>query len=170
MEEETLPKKERRALAKEQKRKERGRSEFSSKVKKLGIWILILGALGGGGYYWLANQEILPPTDFEGHVEQNPPSHILSEPMPILIQKHMLEHADGGGPPGVVINYNCEDFGCGPDLVDQLAEIARQYPEFVYLAPYRGMSKKIAITRFKLIKTFDEFDKEGLIRFIDSGE
>jgi hypothetical protein len=27
-------------------------------------------------------------------------------------QKHMLEHADGSGRPGVIINYNCAKFRC----------------------------------------------------------
>ena len=40
--------------------------------------------------------------------------------MPIAIQKHMLEHADGkeGGRGGVIINYNCEDFNCEDGLIE----------------------------------------------------
>jgi hypothetical protein len=83
------------------------------------------------------------------------------------VQRHMLEHSDGVGIPGVIINYNCVDFECESDLVNQLTEIAQQYPEFVYLAPYPGMTKKLAITRRGKIETFDSFDKEGLVSFIE---
>jgi len=164
----SLTRREKRALAREQKRKERTKEEFKSKSKKFLISILVVGILGGGGYYWWTNQEILPPTDFSGHIEQSPPSHILDEPIPILIQKHMLEHADGGGPPGVVINYNCEGFDCEPGMIEQLAEIASQYPEFVYVAPYPEMTKKLAITRYQRIQTFDNLDREVLVKFIEN--
>ena len=87
--------------------------------------------------------------------------------MPFLVQKHMLEHSDGNGPPGVIINYNCQDFKCGPDLIKNLTDIAQKYPQFVYLSPYSGMSKKIAITRFGKIQTFDNFNKDALIKFIE---
>lgn len=101
----------------------------------------------------------LPPTDVAGHTETVPPSHILSQPMPISTFKHMLEHADGHGPPGVVISYNCKDFDCEPDLVEKLRRIAEDYPAFVYLAPFPNMSAKIAVTRRGaqiVLETFDE--------------
>lgn len=138
--------------------------------KRLVIWLFFLGIITLGligGYFWWSNQEILPPTDIVGHVEKNPPSHIMDEAMPILIQKHMLEHADGAGPPGVVINYNCQNFACEPGLLERLKEIVNKYPDFVYLSPYPGMTKKIAVTSLGKIATFDEFNKEALIRFIE---
>ncbi len=88
--------------------------------------------------------------------------------MPLSMQKHMLEHADGQGPPGVIINYNCEDFECEPDLIDKLKAIAQDYPEFVYLAPFPNMSAKIAITRRGAIEVLDEFDEERIRRFIEN--
>lgn len=132
-----------------------------------GVAVLVLGS----GWVYLTQfyrPEILPPTTMAGHIEVSPPSHILDEPIDIRVQKHMLEHADGDGPPGVVINYNCVDFACPGDLIPRLAEIVQKYPENVYLAPYHGMSVKIALTRLGKIETLDEFDKEAIRKFIES--
>jgi hypothetical protein len=76
------------------------------------------------------------------------------------------KHADGNGPPGVIINYNCQDYQCEPDLVERLTAIAQEYLEFVYLAPFPNMTAKIAVTRVGAIETFDTFDEstEGAIR------
>ncbi len=138
-------------------------------------WAWALGALGlafGGLLVWAVVQALtatpvfLPPTDVVGHIESVPPDHILDEPMSIPVQKHMLEHADGNGPPGVVINYNCQDYECEPDMVERLADIVRDYPDFVYLAPLPNMTAKLAITRVGAIETFDTFDEntEAAIR------
>lgn len=162
-----LPRHERKKLKKALKRQEQ---QKIARVANIQAWVIrgiIAVALTAGVYFWWSNRSALPPTEFAGHIEQSPESHIIDRPMPILVQKHMLEHADGGGPPGVVINYNCEDFDCEPELIEELADIANQYPEFVYVAPFPGMTKKLAITRYKKIETFDSFDKEALIRFIE---
>lgn len=122
------------------------------------------------GAYKVMHRTVLPPTDIAAHVETSPASHILDEPMPLAQQKHMLEHADGkqGGPPGVVINTNCEDFECEEGLIDKLKTLVRRYPEFIYLAPFENMSFKIAITRLGEIKTFDDYDEAALIEFIEN--
>lgn len=161
-----LPKRERKKRIKGLKKQKEKHQAFAGKLRSWGIGLAVLVVIGGGGYYWLTSGEVLPPTDFAGHVEQSPASHVLDKPMLILVQKHMLEHADGSGPPGVIINYNCEDFNCSPDLIDQLSEIADQYPKFVYVAPYLGMTEKLAITKFRKIETFDSLDKEALVNFI----
>jgi len=109
----------------------------------------------------------LPPTDIAGHTETVPRSHILSRPMPISTFKHMLEHADGNGPPGVVISYNCEDLDCEPDLVEKLRGIAEDYPTFVYLAPFPNMSAKIAVTRRGAQIVLEEFDEQRIRDFIE---
>jgi len=100
-------------------------------------------------------------------VEAAPGAHILTEPMPLEIQKQMLEHADGGGPPGVIINYNCAKFGCPEGLIDRLAAVARAYPTFVYLAPYPEMDVRIAVTRLGRILVLDELDEGRIRRFIE---
>ena len=86
--------------------------------------------------------------------------------MDIRIQKHMLEHADGSGPPGVVINYNCQDFSCEADLIDKLAEFVKEYPAYVYLAPFSMMSAKIVLTRLGEMEILDEFDEDKIRSFI----
>ena len=164
----SLSKQERRKLKRDLKKKERKRQNIVGKLRAWVVAITVTVVLTTTGYYWITNRQVLPPKGSLGHIESSPPSHILDRPMGTTIQMHMLEHADGGGPPGVIINYNCDNFECENNLVDQLTEIAQQYPEFVYLAPYPGMTKKLAITREGKIETFDSFDKEGLVSFIQN--
>jgi len=137
-------------------------------IKRWSISIIILLLFVGGIWFFAANAKLLPPTIMEGHIEVSPPSHILKEPMGIAVQKHMLEHADGKTRPGVILNYNCKDFNCEPDMIQKLEAFAEIYPENVYIAPFPKMSAKIALTKLGRIKTFDEFNEEeidGFIRF-----
>lgn len=164
---EGLSKRERKKILKELKRKEERMATLVIRIRNWFVGLVVVVAIVGGIFWWINNRQILPPTDIAGHIEQNPPAHILDEPMPLAVQKHMLEHADGKSKPGVVINYNCEDFECERDLKEKLTEIANRYPEFVYVAPYPKMSVKLAITRMGKIETFDEFNEEALIRFIE---
>ncbi len=166
-----LSRKERRRL-KEQQREAENRGRRRERLVKKGLTWGVVGLLVGVGVGWLgysiATAKRLPPTSMVDHVEQSPPGHILTTPMPIAIQKHMLEHADGGGRPGVVINYNCVKFRCSEGLVDRLAAFVRAYPDFVYLAPYPEMGVKIAVTRLGKILVLDEFDDARIRAFIDS--
>jgi len=162
-----LSKRERKKKIRELKVQEVTKSTLINKIRNWGIVLIVVVLLIGGIYYWSTNREILPPTDMAGHIEQNPPSHVMDEPMALSVQKHMLEHSDGKGQPGVVINYNCEDFECESGLLEKLAEIANKYPEFVYIAPFPNMSKKIAITRMGKIQTFDNLDENALVQFIE---
>jgi len=161
-----LPKRERKKRIKGLKKKKEKRQAFAGKLRNWGIGLIILVVVGGGGYFWWTNREVLPPTTTQGHIETAPPSHVIDRPMDSAVQRHMLEHADGGGPPGVIINYNCEDFECESGLIESLAEIANQYPKFVYVAPFTGMTEKLVITRYQKIQTFDNLDKEALVNFI----
>ncbi len=104
----------------------------------------------------------------EGHVERSPPSHILKKPMSDAVQRHMLEHADGknGGPGGIIINYDCKNFECEPDLVSKLEAFAVKYPETVYVAPFKNMKVKIALTKLGRIETMDSYDESVIERFI----
>ena len=69
------------------------------KIRNWSILIIVIGLIIAGIIWWASGIERFPPTDIQGHIELNPDSHILKEPMPIAIQKHMLEHADGTGRP-----------------------------------------------------------------------
>lgn len=136
-----------------------------NKNKKLVIFIIVVVIVVGGVYFLVSTTKTLPPTDIQGHVEASPSSHILKEPMPITIQKHMLEHADGYGPPGVVINYNCEDYICEEGLIKKLEAFAIQY-NFVYVAPFPNMNAKIALTKHGRIETLDSYNEERIENFI----
>ena len=138
------------------------------RIRNWSIFIFIILLIIGGIIYLIVNIKTLPPTDMQGHVEASPSSHILKEPMPIAVQKHMLEHADGSGPPGVIINYNCIDFECEQNLISKLEEFANKYPSNVYVAPFPEMDAKIALTRLGKIKILEEYDEEEINNFINS--
>tara|TARA_B100000315_G_scaffold259093_1_gene313576 strand:+ start:9784 stop:10413 length:630 start_codon:yes stop_codon:yes gene_type:complete len=122
-----------------------------------------------------------PPTSGH-HLKYVAKWDIHSEPIPKELQVHNLE--DGG----VIIQYNCQK-PC-PELVTKLKEIFVHYqklanadiPEHVraknpylrskydhlVLAPYPGMDTKIALTAWQRIDTFDSYDEQRIIRFIEA--
>ena len=138
----------------------------SKKIKKYGIFIAILVLIVVGFSFLLSSVKTLPPTDFRGHVEESPFSHILKEPMPIAVQRHMLEHADGTGPPGIIINYNCEDYNCESDLIEKLEAFAKIYTANVYVAPFKDLDAKIVLTRQNGIDILDDYDEDRINNFI----
>ena len=123
------------------------------KVRNWAIFIVILGLLIWGVSSMFSGIKVLPPTTMQGHVEASPVSHVIREPMPLTIHKHMLEHADGTGPPGIIINYNCNDYNCEPGLIENLESFAEKYPANVYVAPFPNMDAKIAITKLNRIES-----------------
>ena len=140
-------------------------------IKKIGIWSIIIGVIAilvWGIALLIPNTTGLPPTDLKGHIESNPQSHILKKQMRIEVQKHMLEHADGveGGKGGVILNYNCQDYICDENLMGNLEDFANKY-DYVYVAPFDGMTSKIALTKLGSIKTFEEYDTESIKQFIE---
>lgn len=141
---------------------------YSQKKKiKIGlILIIFLFMFGGIIYFFALNVQVLPPVSVQGHIEVNPPSHILKEPMDLRVQKHMLEHSDGIGPPGIIINYNCIDFECEEDLILKLENFAKKYPLNVYVAPFKGMTTKIVLTKSGKLKKLNEFDEKIIEDFI----
>ena len=139
-------------------------------VKKTRNWILFILVVGIVG--WLlfsvfSGIKTLPPTDIQGHIESNPSSHILKEPMPLVVQKHMLEHVDGveGGRGGVIINYNCEDYSCEVGLIENLEAFAEKY-NYVYVAPFKNMDAKIALTKLNRIEILEFYDEGRIDSFI----
>src|SRR3989338_10842065 len=137
------------------------------KIRNWGIFVLIAGLIVWGVFV-LFNQPTLPPTNMTGHIEVSPESHILKEPMRIEVQKHMLEHADGSGPPGIIINYNCEDYNCEEDLIENLEAFAEKYPANVYVAPFKNMDAKIALTRIGKIEVLEKYDEPKIKNFIET--
>ena len=163
-----LTKKERHRLEKQRKREERQKEQRKNPIQKFTSIGMVILAIGGGifGLVWfLLSRPLLPPTVMQNHVELSPPSHIVSQPIPDRIQRHMLEHADGGGRPGVIIQYNCEKFECESDLVQKLTELVRNYPANVYLAP-NNYDGKIILTRLGKREILEEFSEQRIKDFI----
>jgi len=151
---------------------ERERDKDPVKTKKNKTWfiIIIIGLVIIFGIYWMsvnASNASLPPISMEGHVERVPSSHILKKPMGLSVQKHMLEHIDGeegvGG--GVIINYDCKNFECEGDLIGKLEDFAVKY-DYVYVAPFKNMEVKIALTRLGRIEKYDSYDERKMEIFI----
>ena len=137
------------------------------KIKKLLIWVVILGLVVWGIYAMFSGGGlVLPPTDMQGHVEVSPISHVLKEPMPIAIQKHMLEHADGENSPGIIISYNCEDYSCEVGLIENLEAFSQVYPENVYIAPFKNLGGKIVLTKLGRLEILEEYDENRIHLFI----
>jgi hypothetical protein len=154
--------------AREDRNAERARAERRRRLIRLAKragYIVVAVAVIALGIRYLSNQPNLPPTNMQGHIEESPKSHIVDAPMPDAIQRHMLEHADGKGKPGVLIQYNCKKYSCESDLIQKLTDLVKQYPNNVYLAPndYDG---KIILTKMGSIKVLDGFDEQAIKDFI----
>ena len=85
---------------------------------------------------------------------------IHTAPIAKGLQVHNLE--DGG----VVVQYKCPA-GC-PELLEQLTAVVGRYETRVILAPYPAMDRRIGLTAWTRIDTFDEFDEQRIVRFIDA--
>jgi len=138
------------------------------KIKKQLTWLVILGLIIWGVYAMFSGGggAVLPPTDMKGHVEVSPDSHVLKEPISVAIQKHMLEHADGTGSPGIIINYNCEDYSCEAGLVENLEAFSQIYPENVYIAPFENLGGKIVLTKLGRLEILEEYSENKIHLFI----
>ncbi len=155
-------------LAKEKKRAERESAMKKRRIRRLlvrALWIIITVAAVGALLWYAAAQPDLPPTSAQGHLEDIPQAHISSVPIPDAIQRHMLEHADGKGNPGIIIQYNCQKYSCAPDLVAQLTDLVKQYPDNVYLAP-NNYDGKIILTKLGQLKMLDHFEEGAITTFI----
>lgn len=80
-------------------------------------------------------------------------------PVPLELQTHNLLHG------GVAIQYDCPQ-PC-PDLVAPLEAIARQR-DFVFVAPFPGMTSRITLTAWEHIEKLDELDLARIVRFVDA--
>lgn len=101
----------------------------------------------------------VPPTSGWHYV--NPaPWGIYDEPIDDETQVHNLEHG------GIMIQYWCPE-GC-EDTVASLRAVAERYPSKVILAPYsKPLEQRIALTAWRWIDTFDEFDEARIVDFIN---
>ncbi len=138
------------------------------KIKYWSIFVIILGFIIVGIILLATSAKTLPPISDQGHIEVSPSSHVLREPMDIKVQKHMLEHADGKGSPGIIINYNCIDFNCELNLIENLEAFAEKYSNNVYVAPFKNMDAKIVLTRLNKIEILESFDENKIEAFINN--
>jgi hypothetical protein len=99
-----------------------------------------------------------PPTSGP-HLPYLAPWGIHDKPIPDELQVHNLE--DGG----VLVQYECRDCEV---LVAKLKAIVARYPEGIVLAPYPRMDSRIALTAWGRIDTFDDFDEQRTVRFIEA--
>lgn len=152
----------------EARKKERRKETLAEAPKKFGKYLLygLIGVAVIGGLGWfISTRPSLPSTTAQGHTEDMPQAHVADTPIPDSMQRHMLEHADGKGRPGIIIQYNCEKYSCGPDLVTKLTELAKQYPDNVYLAP-NNYDGKIILTKLGKYQILDSFDEQTIKKFI----
>ena len=66
----------------------------------------------------------------------------------------------------MLVQYNCVDYQCDSDLVEQLTEIVQGYPPQVYLAPFPVMDAKIALAAPGRLETLDTLDEQRINEFI----
>lgn len=167
---ENYSRKERREFERKLRRENPEENKTNNKKIMRRIITILVTIVVISGIVWLiitpSKRANLPPTVMDGHVEINPKDHISTEPMADPIQRHMLEHADGKGKPGVIIQYNCQKYTCESDLVQKLTDLVKQYPDNVYLAPgsYDG---KLILTKLNSIKILDNFDEQKIKNFIN---
>ncbi|MBI2985753.1 MAG: DUF3105 domain-containing protein [Deltaproteobacteria bacterium] len=189
---ETLSRKERRKAERQAKReqsqKEKEKHERAAKLQKAVLYLVGLLLLAGVGYWayglWasgpvgefvpsLGNRHIAPMEMGLTQYNSEPPTSgphfaaiarwgIHESPIPKELQVHNLE--DGG----VLVQYNCPltDEEC-KILIEKLAQIVRRYDHAI-LAPYPGISHKIALTAWSRIDKFNEFDEKRIVRFIEA--
>jgi hypothetical protein len=102
----------------------------------------------------------VPPTS--GPHYQNPaPNGAFDQPIPDEVQVHNLEHGQ------IMIQYTCTD--C-PELAAQLKPFADRFRPWVLVAPYPNpnVGSRIVLTAWGRIDTFDEFDEQRTIDFINA--
>ena len=177
-----------RQARKEQKQKEKTKQKITARAQKLLFYLVGTLLLVGAGYWaygqWatgsrgefvasLGNRHVGPHEVGLTKYNSDPPTSgphlpaiarwgIHENPIPKELQVHNLE--DGG----VVVQYNCPQPGeeC-LSLIGRLAQIVRRYDHAI-LAPYPGMSHKMALTAWSHIDKFNDFDEKWIVRFVEA--
>lgn len=132
------------------------------------VAVLVLGGIIGAFVYQAASSKILPPTTLtHPHTESVPPQQINAQPIPRGIQIHLMErnstHPDGQ----MLVQYNCQDYQCEQDLIQNLTDLVQEFPPTVYLAPFPGMDAKIALAAPGELEILETFDENKIRQFID---
>lgn len=131
--------------------------------------VAVVALVIGGVVLLAGNVKELPPTGFgPAHSELLPQRQINTQPIPRPIQEHVMERGGEHRTGGMLVEYNCTDYQCAPDLVELLTEIVRSYPTQVYMAPYPGMDAKIALAAPGRLLTLETLDEEKIRDFIET--
>ena len=189
---EEMSRTERRRAAREAKQAERekvkGKQKAAGLIQKAAVYGVVALLVAGVAYWAYAKLSAGSPGEFfpnQGnlHVSEaeagltkynsDPPTSgphfpmvarwgIHDQPVTKELQVHNLE--DGG----IVVQYNCPATSqeC-KTLVEKLTSIALKY-DHVILAPYPGLSHKLALTAWTRIDKFNDFDEKRIARFIES--
>lgn len=133
--------------------------------------IAVVGLAIGGFVLFMTTRsdfgKILPPTSFgPAHLETFPPRQINTQPIPRLIQEHVMERNASHGNGKMLVQYNCVNYECAPDLVERLTEIVLTFPPEVYLAPYPTMDAMIALAAPGRLVTLETLDADKIRAFI----
>jgi len=164
-------------------RQAKGRERSSRRGRTVAAAAAVVLLLGVVGYFAYRAQAGLPGTQFSDqgnlhiasaefphqpynsdpptsgpHLPYIAPWGVHTRPIPRELQVHNLE--DGG----VMVQYNCE---C-PDLAAKLKAVVQRYEKNVILAPYPGMTHKIALTAWTRLDVLEEFDEGRIKRFIEA--
>ena len=161
---------ERRQRARDQRtkdsRRDRRRNFRHTVLVGSGMLALVVAGVGIFVLMGILRKE-LPPTNFgPGHSESLPPAQINTSPIPRPIQEHVMERNRTHPPGQMLVQYNCRDYECEPDLVEKLIALVQNYPPTVYIAPYPGMDAKIALAAPGRLVTLDTLDEARIHEFI----
>jgi len=166
---------ERRQRARKERRRESGRARLRSLRRTLlqvagGIAAIVL-VVGSFTLFITTRSTFgkeLPPTSFSpAHSESLPAQQINTFPIPRLVQEHVMERQASHERGSMLVQYNCAEYQCEPDLVEKLITIVRDFPPYVYLAPYPTMDAKIALAAPGRLLTLETLDEDQIREFIN---
>ena len=86
----------------------------------LAIVVVVVGVV----ILYASTRKEPPPTSAPpGHAETLPRRQINDSPIPKLVQQHVMERNSTHPAGQMLVQYNCKDYQCEPDLVAKLTEI-----------------------------------------------
>jgi hypothetical protein len=165
----------RRQSARERRQQESRRTRRGNRRRRIfmavgGIAVVAL-AIGGLVLFMSTRSTFgkeLPPTGFTAaHLETLPTRQINSQPIPRLVQEHVMERDSGHEKGSMLVQYNCVKYDCEPYLVDRLKEIVLDFPEYAWLAPYPTMDAKIALAAPGRLLLLDALEESKIRKFIN---
>ncbi len=190
---EGLSKSERKKIKREFYREREQKESKTRPFKKYAMIGGIILIVAGGGY-WMVKEVMKPlPGEFiatqgNKHIQSTDEEHDPYNSLPPTSGPHLGEKANWGiseslipdelqihnlEDGGVVVQYNCtpgtetqEKSDECKQLIGQLSDIVKKYPDKVILAPYPKLDTKIAVTAWTRIDKFNEFDGERITKFI----